>query len=257
MPGNGWKSDFKSIDLYRERFMRWKKTIYGTLAFVALFCITLTLHAQGSDAGGGGKSLWQILQRGGLIALLIGILSLLAGGLVVKYIIDLQKDNLVPPEIVGEVDRLLQEEEYAEALSLCEMEPSVFTNIVAEGIAKINMSKDELNRAIDDAKEAEHTRIQNQISWLSLIGNIAPMLGLLGTVIGMISAFREIAQNPNPSPSQLADGIYAALVTTALGLLLAIPVLSCYFYFRNRVSEIFTEVELMVEDIFDQIHMQR
>lgn len=229
----------------------WIYWIFGTFG---VFLMTLTLSAQEEEGGGQeeAQSLWDILSEGGFIALLIALLSIVAVTLVVKYIIDFQKDKVLPPEIVGEVDRLLQEEEYEEALSLCEMEPSVFTNIVAEGIAKIGMGKDEVERALDKAKKAEKTRLEGQISWLSLIGNIAPMVGLFGTVFGMITAFRQIAQKSNPTPSELAGGIYTALVTTALGLALAIPVLACYFYFRNRLSSLMNEVELIIEDIFSQ-----
>jgi len=106
--------------------------------------------------------------------------------------------------------------------------------------------------AMEKSSDNETVRLHAKIGYLSLIGNIAPMMGLLGTVQGMITAFQKIAQVVNPEPSQLAEGISMALVTTFLGLVVAIPTMVCFFYFRNRVNRISIEIMETCEELFDR-----
>lgn len=229
----------------------WIYTFYCLFITFALHLTTPTLLLA-QDGGEGGISLTELILRGGIIGGLVILLSIIALALIIEHFLSISRDELIPPDLVAEVDRLLEEEEFNEALDLCEMEPSYFTNVMASGIAKIGMGIEEVEDAIEEAAEAERTRLHNKISWLSLIGNLSPMMGLLGTVVGMIQAFQVIADDPNPDPSQLASGIYQALITTAMGLVVAIPVLSFYFFFRNRLNRLFSEAQLVIEEMLDQ-----
>lgn len=235
---------------------RWNIQSYLTPVFVVLLQMaTFAQEEGGEEAAGEATSFVSLIIDAGPIGWAVIVLSVIAIALIIEHFLSIQRDQLIPPDLVAEVDRLLQEEQYDEALELCEMEPSVFTNVVAAGIAKVGMGVDEIEKSIRDTLENERVRLENKISWLNLIGNIAPMMGLLGTVVGMITAFQKIETTRNPSPSQLAGGIYQALVTTAEGLIVGIPVLAAYFFFRNRLNHLLSETGLIVEEIFDQFKM--
>ncbi len=236
---------------------KWQPVIVVCLVVVLLFGAGTLMIAQ--DNGGGdqanqqeGVSVFGLIHNAGVIGYLIVALSIVSVALIIEHFLSIQRDKLIPPDLVSEVDRLLQEEQYDEALGVCEMEPTFFTNVMAAGIAKIGMGLDEVEKSVQEALKSEQVRLENKISWLSLIGNIAPMLGLLGTVMGMINAFQQIAATRNPPPSKLAGGIYQALVTTTMGLIVGIPVLAAYFFFRNRLNQLISETGLVVEDILDQ-----
>jgi biopolymer transport protein ExbB len=232
---------------------RWNVMSVCVTLFV--FSMQLVSFAQDGDGVGEATSFMNLIIDAGPIGWTIILLSLVATALIIEHFLSIQRDQLIPPDLVAEVDRLLQEEQYDEALDLCEMEPTVFTNVVASGITKIGMGVDEIEKSIQETIENERVRLENKISWLNLIGNIAPMMGLLGTVVGMIIAFQQIETTRNPSPSDLAGGIYQALVTTAMGLIVGIPVLAAFFFFRNRVNHLISETGLIVEEIFDQFKM--
>ena len=100
--------------------------------------------------------------------------------------------------------------------------------------------------------DEEAVKLHQKIGWLSLIANVAPMMGLLGTVSGMVAAFRVIATSKNPDPAELADGISMALLTTLFGLIVAIPTTAAFAYLRNNLVRSIIEVGAIVEDLFER-----
>jgi biopolymer transport protein ExbB len=115
-----------------------------------------------------------------------------------------------------------------------------------------------MEKAMDEVSEEETIKLQQKISWLNLIGNIAPMMGLLGTVYGMIMAFNEITKlGPNVTPADLSKGISAALVTTMLGLIVAIPTMAAFFYFRNKVVKVSLELAAIADDLVERFRPQQ
>ncbi len=189
----------------------------------------------------------------GWIGWIIEGLSVIALTLIIKYAMELRKSKLAPPEVVDEIEALLEAEEYQEAMEVCESEPCFFTNVVAAGLAKINVSFDTMEKSISEMLDEENTKISGKLSWLTLLAAIAPMLGLLGTVQGMIGAFDQIAASKGQAtPDQLADNISMALITTLLGLMVAIPVTSAYVVIRNRVIATSIEIAAVVEDMFER-----
>jgi len=173
--------------------------------------------------------------------------------LVIKYALEMRRRRLAPPEVVDEIEALLEAEEYQEAMEVCEAEPCFFTNVVAAGLARVNLSFDTMEKSIGEMLDEENTKISGKLSWLTLLAAIAPMLGLLGTVQGMIGAFDQIAQSKGQAtPDQLADNIAMALITTLLGLMVAIPVTSAYVVIRNRAIVSSLEIAAVVEDMFER-----
>jgi biopolymer transport protein ExbB len=107
-----------------------------------------------------------------------------------------------------------------------------------------------VEKAMEDAAAEQSARLLRKIEYLSVIGSIATMLGLLGTVWGMILAFMEFERKANPQISELAPGVYKALVTTLQGLIVAIPANVAFAYFRNRIDELVAQTSLMAEHVF-------
>ena len=190
---------------------------------------------------------------GGWIGAVILICSVISLALIIEHIVNIKRDKIIPPQLVDEIEGMFENEEYQEALELCEAEPNFLTNILAAALPKINMGFDTMKTSMEEAGEEETIKLQQKISYLSLIANIAPMMGLFGTVSGMIEAFQTIAiKGASVTPSDLADGISQALVTTFLGLFVAIPTMIAYFFFRNRVVRVTLEIGAIAEDLVER-----
>jgi biopolymer transport protein ExbB len=194
----------------------------------------------------------------GWIGWLIMGLSMLALTLIFKEVMEIRKVKLAPPEIVDEIEALLEAEEYQEAMEVCESEPCYFTNVVAAGLPKLNASFEAMEKSLEEMMEEENTKLYGRLSWLSLIAAVAPMMGLLGTVGGMIGAFNQIAASKGQAtPDQLANNISMALITTMLGLMVAIPVTAAFVFLRNRVVAYSLEISAVIEDMFERFRPRK
>jgi biopolymer transport protein ExbB len=138
-------------------------------------------------------------------------------------------------------------------MELCENEPSFFTRICGAGVSKIGHSFEVIEKSLEEMGDEEAIKLHQKIGWLALIANVAPMMGLLGTVGGMVTAFQTIASSAGQaSPAELAEGISAALLTTMFGLIVAIPTTGAFAYLRNNLIRSVIEVGAIVEDLFER-----
>jgi biopolymer transport protein ExbB len=193
----------------------------------------------------------ELIKAGGTIGYIIMLLSVVGLGLVFENMYTVRRSALMPDEVVGEVERLFQEENYEEALNLCDSEPSLLTNMLGAGLTKLQGGYDAMTDAMGEALEEGATRIHQKINYLDLIANVAPMLGLLGTVQGMIQAFMKLAGG-TPKPGELAGDISLALVTTAQGLIVAIPMLTFKMIIKNRIVRILMEVSAVSNELVER-----
>jgi biopolymer transport protein ExbB len=193
-----------------------------------------------------------LLTGGGTIGFILWGLSVVGIALIIEHIINVRREKVAPPEILDDVEQLLNDEQYQEALEVCEGEPNYLTNVLAAALPKIEFGYDSMEQAAHDIAEEEAIKLHSKVSWLSLLSAISPMIGLLGTVWGMIGAFEVIAQSSAPEPKDFAGTISLALITTVLGLIVAIPMMIGFFYFRNKVTRIVLEVGAMTEDLLDR-----
>lgn len=231
--------------------MRRKGLILCVLVLFVLLVFTANVYAQ--DEGTGKKTtLFDFFIAAGFLGLIIVLLSVAMVALAIEHAVLLRRDKLAPPELWNELDVLFQEEEYDQALALCEQENTFLTNVVAAGLPKLAAGFESMEKAMAEKGEEEAIKLHQHIAWLSLIAAVAPMLGLLGTVWGMVKAFKVIANVPNPKPSELAEGIAMALITTLLGLCVAIPALFFFFFFRNRVVRVVMEIATMSEELVER-----
>ncbi|MEW6741125.1 MAG: MotA/TolQ/ExbB proton channel family protein [Planctomycetota bacterium] len=231
-----------------------QRKVLIVIAMVAVVAFTASLvWAQPKGTTTSTVTLGEIFKGGGWIGWVIVGVSMLGLGLAIDNSVNLRREKLAPPEIIDEVEALFEAGDYQEAIELCEAEPNVFTNIVAAGLPKLNSSFEAMEKAIGDMTEEEAIKLHQRVGWLSFIANVSPMLGLLGTVWGMIISFKTIADlKGNATPEDLATGVYQALITTLFGLLVAIPITLVYVLFRNRVIRTLIEIAAMVEDLFER-----
>lgn len=189
------------------------------------------------------KTFWQIFFSGGplgianMIALIF--LSLTAAYMVFDNLMRIRRKDLIPEELQVSLRKLVEQGRLNEATTACDGQPCFLTAVVRQGLKEADSGWSEVEKAMEDATAEQAARLFRWIEYLSVIGNLAPMVGLLGTVTGMLLAFKEVADSgTNAGAAQLADGIYQALVTTVYGLVIAIPALGFFAMFRSWIDEL-------------------
>ena len=195
-------------------------------------------------------SLGEMFEAGGTIGYIITGLSFLMVSLIVEHLISLRHNALIPPGLADSIHHHLGLRHFEEARQQCQFHPSFLAYVLAAGLRETDLGYQSVEKALEDAAVEQSARLYRKIEYLSVIGTIAPMLGLLGTVWGMILAFMEFEQKANPQVSELAPGIYKALVTTLQGLCVAIPALAAFAHFRNRIDQLVADGSLTAEAVF-------
>lgn len=216
------------------------------------------LPSESKQRGPSRFGLWQIIKAGGTVGFVIILLSLVGGALAVEQVLTLRRQVLIPKEVVEKVTQQLKLRDIKGVLETCSANPSVWTAVLKAGIAEWENGWHEVEKALADALTEQTARLLRRVEYLSVIGNLAPMLGLLGTVVGMILAFRTVAETQGAArAADLAEAIYLALVTTVEGLLVAIPALGAYAFFRNRVDELMAEVAVTAQQVLAPLRRRR
>ncbi len=191
-----------------------------------------------------------LLDAGGAIGWIIIALSLWMVAMIVQHLLTVRRSVLMPVGLGEEARRLIAAGNFKQALDECHQRPSFESYVLSAGLAEVSLGYSAVEKAMEDASQQQAARLYRRLEYFTVIGTIAPMLGLLGTVWGMILAFMEFEAKANPQVSELAPGIYKALVTTLQGLCVAIPALGAYAVLRNRVDELVAEASLLAEHAF-------
>jgi biopolymer transport protein ExbB len=192
----------------------------------------------------------EIARTGGVVGGVILVLSLTMAYLVFEHLLSIRRNALIPPALPEAVHGLLAERNPAGAREHCQSHPSFLSSVLSAGLGVIEFGYSDVEKAMEDTATEQAARLFRKIEYLHLIGTLAPMLGLLGTVWGMIQAFMEFEAKANPAVSELAPGIYRALVTTMMGLTVAVPAFFFFAIFRNRIDELVAEASLTAESVF-------
>ncbi len=247
-----------TVAVHRERFGLWPPWVLGAVVLVGAHGGgALLAHPQGTD-GPEAVRFWDLLLAGKVTGLVIITLSFVAFGLIVYYFLTIRKGLLLPEDLLLKVHEVLRHGRFQEASERCRHDRSLVGCILSAGLRERGESRERIRQAMEDAGGDEVLRLQRRISYLSLIGTISPMLGLYGTVIGMIRSFNTIAQKAGvPKPSELAEGISQALVTTWLGLFVAIPAMFFYGILLNRVAGLALEAGETSEELMAPLLRRR
>lgn len=231
------------------KLMNNRRTLALLIIAVVLLTPSVALAQDGALVGEDGLNVRALLSAGGTIGFLIIGLSVAMVALIVEHLLSIRTGALMPPGLAEKLHKLNSAGQYPEADKLCRDNPSFLSYVVSSGLQDVGLGYAAVQKAMEDAAQEQAARLYRKIEYLSVISAIAPMLGLMGTVWGMILAFGEFAQKANPQVAEFAPGISRALVTTLLGLSVAVPALGSFFLFRNRIDEMVAEASLKAEAV--------
>ncbi|HVJ85455.1 MAG TPA: MotA/TolQ/ExbB proton channel family protein [Caulifigura sp.] len=233
-----------------DRFRRWRLV----LPIVAAACLLLasgSLLAADAPAGRPGMifeegrlNLRELLRAGGFIGFVTIFVSLGMVALIVEQLLTVRRGTLMPAGLAEEAHKLIAAGKYAEAEALTRERSSFLGFLIATGLQDVDLGYASVEKAMEDAAVEQAARLLRKVEYLAVIGAVGPLLGLMGTVWGMIQAFAEFATRANPSPADFAPSISEALVTTFFGLCLAAPAVVAFAFFRNRVDELTAETAI-------------
>lgn len=205
--------------------------------------------------------MWEVMQKGGPLMWPILFCSVLAFGLVLERIFFLHRSRIDTKSFMDQIAKTLRRNRIMEAVDLCEKTSSPIAQVIKMGILKHDRPRAEIREAIEDAALYEVPRLEKNLGIIATIVRIAPLLGFLGTVTGMVEAFQVIerkATSLNPvNPGDLAGGIWEALLTTVAGLCVAIPTLVAYNYLSDRVHQFVLEIERSATDLIEVLSEKR
>ncbi|MGB3117685.1 MAG: MotA/TolQ/ExbB proton channel family protein [Verrucomicrobiales bacterium] len=196
--------------------------------------------------------LLDLIEKGGLFFMVpLGLLSFLAVLLIVFYMLTIREGTVVSDKFMNAADALIRKQDYLGLIAVCNRENECIARIVYKTLDFATKNPTASFDEVREVTEAEGTRqasiLNNRISYLNDIGRVAPMIGLMGTVWGMIKTFDEVGQGREHL--ELAPGIAQALITTAAGLVIAIPALIFYSIFRGKVQKLIAELEAAMTHI--------
>jgi biopolymer transport protein ExbB len=171
----------------------------------------------------------------------------------VMNVLAARREVILPPQLIEGFEAQLNAKKYQDAYELAKNDESFLGKVLAAGLARLSSGYPQAVEAMQEVGEEENMNLEHRLSYLALIGTISPMFGLLGTVDGMVQAFEVIARSTvSPKPSELADGIATALVTTLVGLWLAIPAICAFNILRNRFARLVLEVGIVSENLMSR-----
>lgn len=201
-----------------------------------------------------GMTLWQLIQSGGWSMVVLGLISIAAVTIILYCFQILKPSILVPADHADEILKRLDKNQDKSVIEFCEQNPSLVSRVTLAGLSRKVRGPVPAREAVEQAVRKEIGQLWQLISYLSDIASVAPLVGLLGTVLGMIQAFNTIAfQSAVVKPILLAGGVSKAMVTTAGGLILAIPVMLFYSFFRGKVQEVANRIEVYATDVIKTI----
>ena len=180
-------------------------------------------------------------------------LSFTLVALFVMNLLTARRENIVPSELIEGFENHLNSKQYQEAYELAKGDESFLGQVLSAGLAKLSAGYGPAIEAMQEVGEEESMKLEHKLSYMALIGTISPMIGLLGTVQGMIKSFNVIATATTaPKPAELAEGISTALFTTLVGLAVAIPAIAAYNILRNRIARLVLEVGIVSEGLMSR-----
>ena len=195
-----------------------------------------------------------LIDASGPFGACVFIESFIMVSLIIMCLLQLRRSVFMPPEFLAEFEDKLTAHDYQGAFNRAKEDESFIARLLVLGMTKLQKGPDEALAAMGGLGEDENMALEHRLSWLALIATTAPMFGLLGTVQGMVQAFDEIAtSSTTPKPSELAEGIQLALVTTLEGLIVAIPAMIAYSLLRNHLIRLMFDIGRLAEDLLKRI----
>jgi biopolymer transport protein ExbB len=200
---------------------------------------------------------WTYEALGPIYTIVFLALSFIFVALLVMNILSARRSSICPITLVQAFEGHLDNNQYQEAYELAKSDDSFLGQVLAAGLSKASVGYAQAIEAMQEVGEDENMKLEHRLSYIALIGTISPMVGLFGTVHGMIDSFSLIAQGGTPKPADLAKGISTALFTTFVGLAIAIPAILAYNLLKNRLARLVLEVGIMSEGLMSRFDTAR
>ncbi|HJN07926.1 MAG: MotA/TolQ/ExbB proton channel family protein [Pirellulaceae bacterium] len=249
----------------RKRSLVWYTVLAAVLAVGVISSWPLAeVFAQGPTGGASGNAdpeglnFFSLLIKGSYFMLPILVMSLLVVTFTIERFIGLRRDRVLPQDLItglGQLGGPQSSFDPRQAYRLCQQHTSAASAVVRAMLVKVGRPHSEVERAVAEASEREAGKLYANVRWLNLAAAITPLMGLLGTVWGMIRAFHDTTQlSPGQNKADyLAEGIYVALITTLGGLMVAIPAAIFAHYFEGRIQSLFLQIDEMLFSLMPQI----
>ncbi len=200
--------------------------------------------------------MYQFVMKGGYLMYPIILCSILTLAILFERLFALRRSRVIPEKFIIEVSDLVRQQRMEDALTQCRLNDSSISRVLSAGISRHKKSRQQVKEAIEDVGRLEAATLERFLTILGTIAGIAPLLGLLGTVTGMIKAFSVISHAGIGNPQMLAGGISEALITTAAGLTVAIPAFVFYKLLRSRVDKRILRMERVSIEVLDLIDQE-
>ncbi|WP_269526397.1 MotA/TolQ/ExbB proton channel family protein [Coraliomargarita parva] len=241
--------------------------VIALIAGASQWMLTQSLQAQTEDEAaqtevatdeaaaapkGGDKSLIDMFKAGGWAMYPLGLLSISGFGLIVYNFMAVKPGPILKTNATVEIDKALEQADIDSAKNICEQNPGPATNIIHAGLVRVDIrdyDPEQVKEAIEEASAEELSGPFVLINYLSVVASLSPMVGLLGTVSGMVKAFNVIEAEGAGSAQALAGNISEALITTASGMIIGIPAMFFFFFFKNKYGKITSRVGRVVGDL--------
>ena len=207
------------------------------------------LHNQGPMAG---QTLAEMLKAGGPVMIPIGICSVVVLGCVLERLVALRRANVLPQQVLGACD-LVAKGQHDAARTECEASNAPSARILLAGLRRTGMPLQDVERSIEDQAHKEVERLRGNVRPILLIAQVSPLLGLFGTVVGIIEAFQQVSKVGMGKPEMLAGGIAVALVTTLAGLAVAIPGLVLAAWLQRKIRRLMAAVDDAITPLVERI----
>lgn len=254
-----------SPDSVRIRFARWfllSALVLGAAPSITLLTASPAIAAdeeateEGGHEGGGMTFMWVVEMSGAIGALLL-LLSIYFIATVVRSFLELREIATAPTEIVTQCQSLLEQRNVQGMFDMLKADDSYFSQVLSAGVAELPHGLDEARDASERQADALTVEMEKKISILAVLGTLGPMIGLLGTLKGMIASFSVIATSTSGAPLKpavVAEGISEALLLTFEGVALSVPAIYFYSFFRNRVAALSVSGQLLADDFLRRIN---
>lgn len=232
----------------------------GVLAAPICFAQELVANesVQAAEALSESAGFFAVVAKGGALGILLWLalagLSVAGTHLIVDSFIKIRNKRIIPERLVGQVREALAAENIDGAVESCGSAPGALSNILSAGFSSLDDGVEAAQDAVGIAADLESETLLQRVNYLNVVGNLAPMLGLLGTVQGMIMAFATLGTEAGAAKNaMLATNISQALYTTAAGLVIAVPALGFFSFFRNRATKIILSMEALTMELMKKV----
>ncbi|MFQ5457488.1 MAG: MotA/TolQ/ExbB proton channel family protein [Myxococcota bacterium] len=201
---------------------------------------------------------FDLFRKGGVVMYVILFVSVLALAIVMERMWNLRKSKIISDGFLEEIKRHWYRRATDAAIEACQSHDIAISRILRAGLLRFDLGLEQVENAIETAGQHESTMLRKNLMFLGFLANVAPMLGLFGTVLGMIKSFDAIAKyGTSGNPGLVASGISEALITTAYGLMVGIPALAAYFYFKRKVEMRVLEMEGIAVNLMQDLAQWR